>query len=59
VTANPITEGKHNDGKTATPTGAYSANKPLKKPTFNKLLELTAEITRLLDQREECLESLG
>jgi hypothetical protein len=30
-----------------------------KETDFNKLLELTAEITRLLDQREECLEALA
>jgi hypothetical protein len=30
-----------------------------KETDFNKLLELTAEITRLLEQREECLEALA
>ena len=30
-----------------------------KETDFDKLLELTAEITRLLDQREECLEALA
>jgi hypothetical protein len=30
-----------------------------KETDFNKLLELTAEITRLLDQREECLDALA
>jgi hypothetical protein len=30
-----------------------------KETDFNRLLELTAEITRLLDQREECLQALA
>ena len=30
-----------------------------KETDFNKLLELTAEITRLLDQREACLDALA